>query len=107
MATVNKRPSGKWLATVRKDGRSSPKTFTKRADATKWARNRDRSSMDQRSMGWSSAISIDVPRHGRWEGVVFDPSLIGLSGSATRLTVVRLSTWPTATTRHLFPMNDI
>lgn len=38
MATVNKRPSGKWQAMVRKDGRSHSKTFTKRADAVKWAR---------------------------------------------------------------------
>ena len=38
MATVVKRPSGKWQATVRNDGRSCSKSFTKRADATKWAR---------------------------------------------------------------------
>jgi len=38
MATVVKRPSGKWQATVRRDGRSSSKSFTKRADAVKWAR---------------------------------------------------------------------
>jgi integrase len=38
MATITKRPSGKWQATVRKDGTSRSKTFTKRADATKWAR---------------------------------------------------------------------
>lgn len=38
MATVVKRPSGKWQATVRKDGQSRSKTFAKRADATKWAR---------------------------------------------------------------------
>ncbi|WP_171211839.1 site-specific integrase [Ruegeria sp. HKCCA5426] len=38
MATITKRPSGKWQATVRKDGRSRSKSFTKRADATKWAR---------------------------------------------------------------------
>ena len=38
MATVVKRPSGKWQATVRKDGRSRSKSFLKRADATKWAR---------------------------------------------------------------------
>ncbi|SEN85316.1 Phage integrase family protein [Roseovarius tolerans] len=38
MATLNKRPSGKWQATVRRDGRSQSKTFSKRADAMKWAR---------------------------------------------------------------------
>lgn len=38
MATLNRRPSGKWQATVRKDGRSHSKSFTKRADAAKWAR---------------------------------------------------------------------
>lgn len=38
MATVNKRPSGKWQATIRKDGRSRSQSFTKRADAVKWAR---------------------------------------------------------------------
>jgi len=38
MATVNKRPSGKWQATVRKDGRSKSRSFTKHADAVKWAR---------------------------------------------------------------------
>ncbi|CUH47439.1 site-specific integrase [Ruegeria atlantica] len=38
MATINKRPSGKWQATVRLAGRSTSKTFTKRADAVKWAR---------------------------------------------------------------------
>ena len=39
MATVMKRPSGKWQATVRKDGRSCSKSFTKRVEANKWARN--------------------------------------------------------------------
>jgi integrase len=38
MATINKRPSGKWQATVRRDGRSRSRTFSKRADAAKWAR---------------------------------------------------------------------
>lgn len=38
MATVVKRPSGKWQATVRKDGRSQSKSFLKRSDAAKWAR---------------------------------------------------------------------
>jgi len=38
MATVNKRPSGKWQATVRKDGRSRSQSFSKRADAVSWAR---------------------------------------------------------------------
>ncbi len=38
MATINKRPSGKWQATVRYQGRSSSKSFTKRVDAVKWAR---------------------------------------------------------------------
>ena len=38
MATITKRPSGKWQATVRKDGKSRSKSFSKRADATKWAR---------------------------------------------------------------------
>ncbi|WP_422050342.1 tyrosine-type recombinase/integrase [Shimia sp.] len=38
MATAVKRPSGKWQATVRKDGRSQSKSFLKRSDATKWAR---------------------------------------------------------------------
>ncbi|CUK02217.1 hypothetical protein RUE5091_02348 [Ruegeria denitrificans] len=37
MATIVKRPSGKWQATVRKDGQSRSKSFLKRADATKWA----------------------------------------------------------------------
>jgi integrase len=39
MATINKRPSGKWQATVRRDGTSASKTFTKRGDAVKWARD--------------------------------------------------------------------
>ncbi|WP_425043816.1 integrase [Primorskyibacter sp. S87] len=38
MATVVKRPSGKWQATVRRDGRSRSQTFTLRKDAVKWAR---------------------------------------------------------------------
>ncbi len=38
MATIVKRPSGKWQATVRKDGQSRSKSFLKRSDATKWAR---------------------------------------------------------------------
>ena len=38
MATITKRPSGKWQATVRKDGKSSSKSFTMRANAMKWAR---------------------------------------------------------------------
>lgn len=38
MATITKRPSGKWQATVRRDGKSRSKSFSKRADATKWAR---------------------------------------------------------------------
>ena len=38
MATITKRESGKWQATVRKDGMSRSRTFTKRADASKWAR---------------------------------------------------------------------
>jgi integrase len=38
MATVNKRPSGKWQAMVRKDGRSQSRSFSKRSDAVKWAR---------------------------------------------------------------------
>lgn len=38
MATVNKRPSGKWQAIVRKDGRSQSQSFTRRADAVNWAR---------------------------------------------------------------------
>ncbi|MFZ1726826.1 MAG: site-specific integrase [Albidovulum sp.] len=38
MATINKRPSGKWQATVRKDGRSQSRSFSKRADAVIWAR---------------------------------------------------------------------
>lgn len=38
MATVNKRPSGKWQAIVRKEGRSQSQSFTMRADALRWAR---------------------------------------------------------------------
>jgi len=38
MATINKRSSGKWQATVRSGGKSASKTFTKRTDAIKWAR---------------------------------------------------------------------
>jgi len=38
MATLNKRPSGKWQATVRRGGRSQSKSFSKHADALKWAR---------------------------------------------------------------------
>lgn len=38
MATINKRPSGKWQATIRRGGRSSSKTFSKHADAVTWAR---------------------------------------------------------------------
>ena len=37
MATMMKRPSGKWQAMVRRGGRSSSKTFTKRVDAVLWA----------------------------------------------------------------------
>jgi integrase len=38
MATVVKRPSGKWQATVRSAGSSCSKSFSKRADAISWAR---------------------------------------------------------------------
>ena len=38
MTTVLKRPSSKWQATVRKDGQSRSKSFQRRADAMKWAR---------------------------------------------------------------------
>lgn len=38
MPTINKRPSGKWQATVRSGGKSASKTLTKKADAIKWAR---------------------------------------------------------------------
>ena len=38
MATVVKRPRGRWQATVRHDGKSCSKSFTKRADAASWAR---------------------------------------------------------------------
>lgn len=38
MATVVKRPSGKWQATVRCDGISRSKSFAKRVDAVSWAR---------------------------------------------------------------------
>lgn len=38
MATVVKRPSGKWQATVRSMGNSCSKSFSKRADAYSWAR---------------------------------------------------------------------
>jgi integrase len=38
MATITKRPSGKWQAIIRKDRKSRSRTFTKRADAIKWAR---------------------------------------------------------------------
>ncbi len=38
MATINKRPSGKWQATVRREGRSASKSFIKRVDAVRWAR---------------------------------------------------------------------
>ncbi len=37
MATIIKRPSEKWQATVRNDGQSRPKTFLKPAGAAKWA----------------------------------------------------------------------
>lgn len=39
MATIVKRPSGKWQSTVRRDGRSRSQTFTLRKDAVKWARD--------------------------------------------------------------------
>lgn len=42
MATINKRASGKWQATVRHDGRSRSRTFTLRTDAVKWARETER-----------------------------------------------------------------
>lgn len=42
MATVVKRPSGKWQATVRRDGRSRSKSFAMRADAVRWARDAER-----------------------------------------------------------------
>ena len=39
MATIVKRPSGKWQATVRSGGKSLSKSFSKRADATSWSRS--------------------------------------------------------------------
>ncbi|AVO37130.1 site-specific integrase [Pukyongiella litopenaei] len=38
MATVVKRPSGKWQATVRSGGASRSKSFTMRTDAVRWSR---------------------------------------------------------------------
>ncbi|CUH49024.1 hypothetical protein [Ruegeria atlantica] len=38
MATITKRESGKWQAIVRKEGKSRSRTFSKRADACRWAR---------------------------------------------------------------------
>lgn len=42
MATINRRPSGRWQAIVRHEGRSRSRTFTIRADAVKWARETER-----------------------------------------------------------------
>lgn len=59
MATINKRPSGKWQATVRRDGRSRSRTFSKRADAVKWARKAEqqaeRGEWQARSVGNSES----------------------------------------------------
>ncbi|MCB1312501.1 MAG: site-specific integrase [Sedimentitalea sp.] len=41
MASIIKRPNGRWQAQVRTNGHSSTKTFAKRADANKWAREMD------------------------------------------------------------------
>ncbi|SDJ47207.1 integrase [Aliiruegeria lutimaris] len=42
MATIVKRPSGKWQAQVRHDGKARSKSFGKRADAVQWARETER-----------------------------------------------------------------
>lgn len=61
MATINKRPSGKWQATVRRAGRSASKTFTKRADAVKWARDAETQAertgiVSQRTLAGADAV---------------------------------------------------
>ena len=62
MATINKRPSGKWQATVRYQGRSSSKSFTKRVDAIKWAREAElqaeRGMITQRKGGMSDKCTL-------------------------------------------------
>ncbi len=62
MATVNKRPSGKWQAAVRRDGRSQSKSFSKRADAVKWAREAEiraeHSGLQDSAMGAASIMTL-------------------------------------------------
>ena len=38
MASIRKRSSGKFIAQIRKDGKSISKTLTTKTDALKWAR---------------------------------------------------------------------
>lgn len=55
MATITER-NGRFLARVRKDGfKATAKTFTKRADATAWAR---RTEADMESGRWIERIDI-------------------------------------------------
>ncbi len=66
MATVVRRPSGKWQATVRKDGRSLSKSFTKRVDATSWSRetelDAERGALTQPKQQPSAVTVADVLR---------------------------------------------
>lgn len=58
MATIVKRPSGKWQATVRKDGQSRSKSFVRRADAAKWARETE---LKAERGELAQAFHLDVP----------------------------------------------
>ena len=60
MATINKRPSGKWQATVRRAGRSASKTFTKRADALKWARDAETEAERSGIVGRPAMAGVDA-----------------------------------------------
>ncbi|NOC83340.1 site-specific integrase [Ruegeria sp. HKCCD6428] len=60
MATINKRPSGKWQATVRRAGRSASKTFTKRADAVKWARDTETNAERSDVFGQRKLVGADA-----------------------------------------------
>ena len=66
MAPVVRRPSGKWQATVRKDGRLLSKSFTKRVDATSWSRetelNAERGALTQPKQQPSAVTVADVLR---------------------------------------------
>ncbi|HEV7691260.1 MAG TPA: site-specific integrase, partial [Hyphomonadaceae bacterium] len=43
MATIDRRPNGKWRAQVRREGHVLSKTFVMKGDADAWVRETDRS----------------------------------------------------------------